>query len=144
MQRRIKTIFRSFFDLGRELCLSGQRLSAIGVLLGFVAALLLLEFPIATGLLRVGRHLEARLRLAFLAKIPRLGDRYFQSRLTSDMAERCHTAHTLRLLPDLGGQLLRSTFELVLTTAGIAWLDPASAPLAVLAAAFALGLPLLA
>jgi len=137
-------LFRSFFDLGRELCLSGQRLSAIGVLLGFVAALLLLEFPIATGLLRVGRHLEARLRLAFLAKIPRLGDRYFQSRLTSDMAERCHTAHTLRLLPDLGGQLLRSTFELVLTTAGIAWLDPASAPLAVLAAAFALGLPLLA
>ena len=46
------------------------------------------------------------------------------------MAERCHTTHTLRLLPDLGGQLLRSTFELVLTTIGIAWLDSASAPLA--------------
>jgi ABC-type transport system involved in cytochrome bd biosynthesis fused ATPase/permease subunit len=137
-------LFRSFFDLGRELGLVGQRLGAIGVLLGFVAALLLLELPIATGLLRLGRHLEARLRLAFLAKIPRLGDRYFQSRLTSDMAERCHTAHTLRLLPDLGGQLLRSTFELVLTAVGIAWLDPASAPLAVLAAALVVGLPLLA
>ena len=121
-------LFRSFFDLGRELGLAGQRLGAIGVLLGFIAALLLLELPIATGLLRLGRHLEARLRLAFLAKIPHLGDRYFQSRLTSDMAERCHTAHTLRLLPDLGGQLLRSTFELVLTAIGIAWLDPASAP----------------
>ena len=60
------------------------------------------------------------------------------------MAERCHTAHTLRLLPDLGGQLLRSAFELVLTTIGIAWLDPASAPLAGLAAALVLGLPLLA
>jgi len=137
-------LFRSFFDLGRELGLVGQRLGAIGVLLGFVAALLLLDLPIATGLLRLGRHLEARLRLAFLAKIPRLGDRYFQSRLTSDMAERCHTAHTLRLLPDLGGQLLRSTFELVLTAVGIAWLDPASAPLAVLAAALVVGLPLLA
>jgi ABC-type bacteriocin/lantibiotic exporter with double-glycine peptidase domain len=137
-------LFRGFFDLGRELGLAGQRLGAIGVLLGFLVALLLLEFPIATGLLRLGRHLEARLRLAFLAKIPHLGDRYFQSRLTSDMAERCHTAHTLRLLPDLGGRLLRSTFELVLTTIGIAWLDPASAPLAVLAAAFVLGLPLLA
>jgi ATP-binding cassette subfamily B protein len=137
-------LFRAFFDLGRELGLVGQRLGAIGVLLGFVAALVLLELPIATGLLRLGRHLEARLRLAFLAKIPRLGDRYFQSRLTSDMAERCHTAHTLRLLPDLGGQLLRSTFELVLTAVGIAWLDPASAPLAGLAAALALGLPLLA
>jgi len=137
-------LFRGFFDLGRELGLAGQRLSAIGVLLGFIAALLLLELPIATGLLRLGRHLEARLRLAFLAKIPHLGDRYFQSRLTSDMAERCHTAHTQRLLPDLGGQLLRSTCELVLTTIGIAWPDPARAPLAVLAAALALGLVLLA
>jgi ABC-type bacteriocin/lantibiotic exporter with double-glycine peptidase domain len=127
-------LFRGFFDLGRELGLVRQRLGAIGVLLGFVAALLLLELPIATGLLRLGRHLEARLRPAFLAKIPRLGDRYFQSRLTSDMAERCHTAHTLRLLPDLGGQLLRSTCELALTAVGIVWLDPASAPLAGLAA----------
>jgi ATP-binding cassette subfamily B protein len=137
-------LFRGFFDLGRELGLAGQRLGAIGGLLGFVAALLLLELPVATGLLRVGRHLEARLRLAFLAKIPRLGDRYFQSRLTSDMAERCHTAHTLRLLPELGGQLLRFTFELILTAVGIAWLDPASTLFALLAAALALGLPLLA
>jgi ABC-type transport system involved in cytochrome bd biosynthesis fused ATPase/permease subunit len=137
-------LFRAFFDLGRELGLVGQRLGAVCVLLAFVAALLLLELPTATGLLRLGRHLEARLRLAFLAKIPRLGDRYFQSRLTSDMAERCHTAHTLRLLPDLGGQLLRSTFELVLTAVGISWLDPSSAPLAMMAAAFAVGLPLLA
>jgi ATP-binding cassette subfamily B protein len=137
-------LFRGFFALGRELGLAGQRLGAIGGLLAFIVALLLLEFPLATGLLRVGRHLEARLRLAFLAKIPRLGDRYFRSRLTSDMAERCHTAHTLRLLPDLGGQLLRSAFELVLTAVGIAWLDPASAPLAGLATAFALGTPLLA
>jgi ABC-type transport system involved in cytochrome bd biosynthesis fused ATPase/permease subunit len=137
-------LLRGLFDLGRELGLAGQRLSAIGALLGFVAALLLLELPIATGLLRLGRHLEVRLRLAFLAKIPHLGDRYFQSRLTSDMAERCHTAHTLRLLPEMGGQLLRSTLELVLTAIGIAWLDPASAPLAVLVAALSLGFVLLA
>jgi ABC-type transport system involved in cytochrome bd biosynthesis fused ATPase/permease subunit len=137
-------LFRSFSDLERELGLIGQRLGAIGVLLGFIAALLFLEFPLVSGLLRMGRHLEARLRLAFLAKIPRLGDRYFQSRLTSDMAERSHTAHTLRLLPDLGAQLLRATFELVLTAVGIAWLDPVSAPLAMLAAALAVGLPLLA
>jgi ATP-binding cassette subfamily B protein len=137
-------LFRGFFDLGRELGLAGQRLGAIGGLLAFVAALLLLEIPLVTGLLRVGRHLEARLRLAFLAKIPCLGDRYFQSRLTSDMAERCHTAHMLRVLPDLGGQLLRSTFELVLTAVGIAWLDPASVPFAALAAGSAVGLPLLA
>ena len=39
-------LFRSFFDLGRELGLAGQRLGAMGVLLGFVAALLLLESPL--------------------------------------------------------------------------------------------------
>jgi ATP-binding cassette subfamily B protein len=116
----------------------------MGAFLLFVFALLLLELPIAAGLLRAGRRIEVRLRVAFLEKIPRLIDRYFQSRLTSDMAERSHSVHTLRLLPELGGQFLRFSFELILTTAGIIWLDPASAPLALLAAAFSLGLPLLA
>jgi len=137
-------LFRGLFDLGRELNLTGQRLGAMGALLLFVIGLLLLELPIAAGLLRSGRRLEIRLRVAFLEKIPRLIDRYFQSRLTSDMAERSHSVHTLRLLPELGGQFLRFSFELVLTTAGIVWLDPASAPLALLAAVFSLGLPLLA
>ena len=39
---------------------------------------------------------------------------------------------------------MRSTFELALTTAGIIWLDPASAPLALLTAALAVGFPLAA
>ena len=137
-------LFRGFFDLARLLGLTEQRLVAVGGLLAFLGGLLLLDIAIAGGVLRLGRHLETRLRMAFLQKIPRLGDRYFQSRLTSDMAERSHVVHTLRLLPDLGGQLLRSTFELVLTTAGITWLDPPSAPLAVAAAAVVLALPLAA
>jgi ATP-binding cassette subfamily B protein len=98
--------------------------------------------PIASGLLRLGRRLEARLRLVFVEKIPRLNDRYFQSRPTSDMAERSHSMHQLRLLPDLGGQLLRLLCELALMTAGIAWLDAPSAPVAGLAAGVAIGLPL--
>jgi predicted double-glycine peptidase len=135
-------LFRGLFDLGRELGLAWQRLGAIGAFLVFVVALLLLELPITAGVLRFGRRLEARLRMAFLEKIPRLGDRYFHSRLTSDMAERSHIVHTLRLLPELGGQLIRLVYEIVLTTAGIIWLDPASAPIAVLVAALAVGLPL--
>ena len=91
----------------------------MGLLLILLIALLCLALAIASGLLRLGRHLEARLRIAFLQKIPRLGDRYFQSRLTSDMAERSHSVQALRLLPSLGGQLMRSTFELALTTVGI-------------------------
>jgi len=135
-------LFRGLFDLGRDLGLSGQRMGAVAALIIFLAGLLFLEFPVATSLLRLGRHLETRLRLAFLEKIPRLGDRYFQSRLKSDMTERSHMIHRLRRLPDLGGQLLRSTFELALTAAGIAWLDPRSVPLAAAAAVVGIALPL--
>ena len=86
----------------------------------------LLEIPLTSSLLRFGRRLEIRLRLAFLEKIPRLGDRYFQSRPKSDMAERSHSIHLIRRLPELGGQLLRYSFEIVFTTAGIIWIDPAA------------------
>jgi ATP-binding cassette subfamily B protein len=135
-------LFRGLFDLGRDLGLVEQRLGAMAALLVFVAALLCLDLPIAAGLLRLGRRLEARLRIAFLEKIPRLNDRYFQSRPTSDMAERSHSMHQLRLLPDLGGQLVRLIGELALMTLGIIWLDAPSAPVAVLAAVVAIGLPL--
>jgi ATP-binding cassette subfamily B protein len=135
-------LFRGFFELGRELGLSGQRLGAIGMIIAFLALVLCLELPLATATLRMGRHLECRLRLAFLEKIPRLGDRYFRSRLKSDMTERSHSLSRIRHLPDLGAQLARYGFELVLTAAGIAWLDPRAAPLAALSAAIALFVPL--
>lgn len=137
-------LLRGLLDLGQTLEPAGQRLMLLAAVWVFVTALTLLELPLAGGTLRLGRHLEVRLRLAFLEKIPRLIDRYFQSRLTSDMAERSHALHALRDTPELGGQLLRSTFELALTTVGIAWLDPTSAPVALLTSALAVGLPLLA
>jgi hypothetical protein len=96
----------------------------------------------ASGLLRIGRKLEARLRIAFQEKIPRLGDRYFHSRLNSDMAGRYHQIHHIRLLPELGGQLLRSTFELMFTGAGVIWLDPGAAPLVMLMVLLSIGLNL--
>jgi ATP-binding cassette subfamily B protein len=137
-------LFRSLIDVGRDLGLSGQRLGAMGMLLVLVVALLLLDWAIVMGMLRSGRRLEARLRMAFLEKIPRLGERYFHSRPTSDMAERGHSVHRIRLLPGLAGQGLQLCCELVMTTAGIVWLAPASAPLAVLAAVLAVGVPLAA
>ena len=126
-------LFRGLIGFGRSL---------FTVTIAFSAVLLLLEIPIASSLLRLGRRLETRLRLAFLEKLPRLGDRYFQSRLKSDMAERSHSIHLLRRLPELGGQLLRYSFEITFTTAGIIWIDPASAPIALLAAFTALAIPL--
>jgi len=137
-------LFRSLLDLTRELGLPSQRLMAMGALVLLVVAFLGLDFSIASGVLRTGRCLESRLRIAFLKKIPRLGDRYFHSRLNSDMAARSHTIHRIRILPSLGGRLLRSTFELVLTAAGIIWLDPRAAPIAIIATVLAASLPLLA
>jgi ABC-type multidrug transport system fused ATPase/permease subunit len=124
----------------RGLIGSGRSLFAVSI--AFSSILLLLEIPIASSLLRFGRRLEIRLRLAFLEKLPRLGDRYFQSRLKSDMAERSHSIHLIRRLPELGGQLLRYSFEIVFTAAGIIWIDPASAPIALLAAFAAIAIPL--
>jgi ATP-binding cassette subfamily B protein len=137
-------LFRSVLDLAHELGLPSQRLVAMGALVVLVTVLLGLDFSIATGLLGVGRRLESRLRIAFLKKIPRLGDRYFHSRLNSDMAARSHTMHRIRLFPNLGGRFLRSTFELILTAAGIIWLDPAGAAIAIIAATLAVSVPLLA
>jgi ABC-type bacteriocin/lantibiotic exporter with double-glycine peptidase domain len=137
-------LFRSLLEMPRYFGLSGQRLGVMSALLIFLTALMILELPIASGILRIGRHLEARLRTTFLEKIPKLGDRYFHSRLTSDMAERSHSTHRIRLLPGLCGQLLRSVFELVVTAAGIIWLDPRLALPTLVAAALAAGLPALA
>src|SRR5205085_887584 len=115
---------------------------AVAAILMFIGALLLLELPVAVSLLRWGRRLEVRLRMAFLDKIPKLGDRYFHSRLTSDMAERCHSINRIRHLPELGGALVRKVFELLLTAAGVVWLDPATLPLVCAAVLTALVLPL--
>ena len=136
-------LFRSLLDVGQSLPFPSQRLGAIGAVVAFSFALLLLEIPLVRNLLRYGRRLEVRLRLAFLRKIPLLGDRYFQSRPRSDMAERCHSIHRIRRLPELGGQMLRYGFEIVFTAAAIIWLDPASASIAILATAAAVAIPLL-
>ncbi len=137
-------LFRGLIDVSRELGLMGQRLGAMAAVILFLSALALLELPIVSGLLRLGRRLETRFRIAFLEKVPRLHDRYFQSRLTSDMAERSHAAHRIRRVPELGALVTRSGFEVLFTAAGIIWLDPAAAPLACAAAVSAIALPLLA
>jgi ATP-binding cassette subfamily B protein len=136
-------LLRGLLDVGRDLVLSRQRLAAMGFLLLFLIALLLLDIPIATKALRLGRRLELRLRIAFLEKLPRLSDRYFHSRLTSDMAERSHSIHKIRTWPEMGSQFLRATFTLIFTVAAIALLSPSSTLLVVLAAGCAILVPLI-
>jgi ATP-binding cassette subfamily B protein len=136
-------LFRRLLEIGNELVLSRQRLGAVGFLLLFLTALLLLDLPIVAAGWNFGRRLEMRLRIAFLEKLPRLSDRYFHSRLTSDMAERAQNIHRLRMLPEVGSHLARAAFTLVVTIAAIVWLSPSSRSLAIVAAALIVAIPVL-
>src|SRR6185295_1811557 len=100
-----------------------------------------LEIGLSQATFQTGRRLEAMMRLQFLRKIRRLSDTYFRSRLMSDMADRAHSAHRLRDLPQLVAAFGRSVFGLVFTVAGIAWLYPAGRIPAFVAALIAVGVP---
>lgn len=120
-----------------------QRILIGGALLVFFGALLALELPLNAAMQRMGRRLEMRLRVAFLGKIPRLGDRYFHSRLASDMANRAHALATLRTLPALMSGFLRRAFLLILTSLGVLILDSDNAPFAILFSLAFVGLSVL-
>ena len=134
-------LFRRFLEIGNELVVSRQRLGAVGFLLLFLIALLLLDLPIAVAAWNLGRRLEMRLRIAFLEKLPRLSDRYFHSRLTSDMAERAQSIHRMRMLPEIGSNLARAAFTLVATVVAIVWLSPSSRSLAIVTAVIIVAIP---
>jgi ABC-type bacteriocin/lantibiotic exporter with double-glycine peptidase domain len=135
-------LFRGFLELGNVMSGVPHRLGAMTVLIFFLGALLLLDVAVGRGVLLLGRRLEAQFRIALLEKLPRLRDRFLQSRLVSDMAQRAHGLHALHRLPDLSARLIRSAAQLVLTAGGLVWLDPASAPAAACATALSLGIPL--
>lgn len=136
-------LFQGIIQIGQNLTLTSQKITASIVLLLFILGLLLLEAPISATVLRMGRRLEARLRIAFLEKIPRLGDRYFRSRLTSDMTQRAYDLRALRSLPGLAVNVLRTSFQLILTMVGVIWIDPRSAPLAITGTVFFVALSFL-
>lgn len=135
-------LLRALLNIGDTLVLTSQRLGLLSAVVIFAGALLALEFFIAQGAWQLGRRLELRLRIALLHKIPRLHDRYFQSRLSSDMAERSHNTHVLRSLPMLVSQGVRALMLIILTVAGIIWLDPPSVLPALLLLLGTVGLPL--
>ncbi len=137
-------LFRGLMELGKHVGLESLQVQLMWAVCILMALLLLLELPMGTATLRLGRRLEMRLRLAFLHKIPRLGERYFHSRLTSDMAQRAHDLRQFRTIPILGSRVLRTACQLMLTTVGIIWIAPNNALIAILALLWAMGLSILA
>jgi ATP-binding cassette subfamily B protein len=133
-------LFRGLLEIGQSLDLISQRIGAVTALLLFLIGMLVLEFPLASISKRMSRRLETRLRVAFLEKIPRLGDHYFHSRLTSDMTQRAHELRQLRGLPTLGISFIRLLFQILLTVVGVIILNPGNVYIAILATIFAVGI----
>ncbi|MBL8840845.1 MAG: ATP-binding cassette domain-containing protein [Planctomycetes bacterium] len=136
-------VLNALLEIGRDLAAPLQRAAAGGLLLALLAALLLLEAGLASGVQRSGRALEAEVRTRFHAKIARLEMRWFSGRPLSDLAERGHALALLRELPLLAVELLRGATTLLFAAGALAWLAPALALPAAIAAVVALLVPLL-
>lgn len=128
-------ILRSLTELWRNPVLTQHRTAIVVTLLVLSGLLLVLDIPSLAVVLRSGRRLETRLRLAFLQKLPQINDRYFRSRLTSDMARRAHNIQSIRGISLLGFSLVQNFALLLGTAIGLLWLDPTSALLIALAVA---------
>ena len=131
-------LFRGLFEFTNVLTVTNQRMFALGALISFIVLLWVCELPIVTESLRIGRHLEVRLRSALLNRLPTLNDRYLQSRPISDMAERSHSLSIVRTLPDLAVRCIQSCWEIIMTVIGIWCIAPHSGLLALILAGFSL------
>ncbi len=135
-------LLRGMIELGGPLAGSTERVFMSLGLLAVWVLLLAVELPLMAGLLRLGRNLEVRLRVALQAKLPRLPDHFLRSRPISDMIDRAHSVPQLRLVPMQGAQAVRLLATLVLHIGAIVWLAPASAPWMAVLAVVAVGPPL--
>ncbi len=134
-------LFQSMLEAGKFLGLIEQRISAVTAVVVFAGTMLVVELFTGRGLLGLGRRSEVRFRMDFLRKLPRLSDRYFRTRLTSDLTERIHAVTALRGVPALGTSVVEGFFALAFTAAGLIWLDPSVTPYVLLAAIVSLSLP---
>jgi ABC-type bacteriocin/lantibiotic exporter with double-glycine peptidase domain len=137
-------VMRGLLDVARDLTTVRQRAAAILVVLVVALLTLAVQFQLTHALLGIGRRLEIRLRQAFLQRLSGIDDRYFQSRLTSDMAMRSHSIQVMRTLPSVVAQSAALMCELAATTAAVVWLAPSTWAAAIGAASLTALVPLLA
>ena len=136
-------LLRGLLDLAAQLGGTGQRLAAAAAFLVFLLLRPAWDAAALRETQRLGRQLELRLRATLLARLPRLHDRYFQSRPISDMADRAHGLQIVRAVPHTWLGMAQAMMDLALTAAVLLWLAPSSAPWVLAMAATAVALPLL-
>jgi len=116
-------LLRAALEAAPRLASSVQRASGLAAVLAFLIIGAVLEGALSLINARIGRHVEVRFRQSFLEAVRRLPDGFFRARLTSDLAQRAHGLAIIRGFPVLGMTLLRSLVSLLLTAAGVLWLD---------------------
>jgi ATP-binding cassette subfamily B protein len=137
-------LFRSLLGLAGHLSHRDQRLTVVAVLFALLANVTIFEWSGETLVRRMGRRIEIRIRAGFCERLPRLGDRYFKSRLVSDMAQRVHSIQIIRDAASLAGTMLSGVSGMVATLFGIAWFYPGALWPAAICASICTLLPILA
>jgi ABC-type bacteriocin/lantibiotic exporter with double-glycine peptidase domain len=136
-------LLQGLLQLGQQLSNSEQRLTLTFAITLFFLMLLLLLVALNHVGRQQGRRLEARLRMAFLQKIPRLPIQFFQRAQVSGLTQRGYMLRTVHGLPDLAQNFLQTGFQMLFTAVGIIWLHPTVAPLVILLLLFTLVWPYL-
>lgn len=137
-------VLRGIVGLDSTLIEGSQRLAAGAALLVLWLIQLAIDWPFMWMLVRMGRRLEVRVRLALQRKLDELPDAYLRTRPISDMVDRVHQIPLLRQLPLLGGYVVRSLLTLLFYVAGVIYLSPESAVLALLLAGLSMAIPFFA
>ena len=136
-------LFRMLIDLSVDLHPGVQSLSLLLATISLVLAQMLLEFNVVASAYQMGRKLEIKFRLQFLDSLPNISDRFFYSRPSSDMTDRCHGLHLLREFPHALALGLQNAFQLAATVVGLCLLYPSGAIWIVPTCVLVAGIPLL-
>jgi ABC-type bacteriocin/lantibiotic exporter with double-glycine peptidase domain len=132
---------RAAFNADALLTLPQQRFAGTVIYGVLVAILMVFEVQSAKGVVRLGRALELRTRLALLAKLPKLPDSYFRTRPLSDVTHRSQGLFAVKPLPRTLVDLAKHAVDLLVTVSALAILFPRGIPIAIGALFFGLAGP---
>lgn len=135
---------RAMLDASPLLAVMEERIAAVAVLSALLIGTSLLSVTLHALGLWLGRRLEARVWMTVFHALPRVPDRYLSTRPVSDLAERSHSVHRLRLLPTICLRIAWHGAQLLAICVAICWIDPSTWPWALGLAATCAALPLLA
>jgi ABC-type bacteriocin/lantibiotic exporter with double-glycine peptidase domain len=115
---------RAAFNATTLLALAHQRLVACFLYALLVVLTVALEGALGFGILRLGRDLELRTRIALSAKLAKVPDRYFRSHPIVDTLHRVQHLFELKALPEIAAAFARSTLEFLVTCGALCVIYP--------------------